>query len=639
MWFSLKSLRQKFFFAFLTFVLVAVLIAFISAWSYQRYEKLNQVVSLAEELQMINLEISNAEQDFFYYEMINPTFFKTKRSKYLESHEALVIQLKGKLDSFPPKIPSIFNSYQDISLNQSIVEASRQLIQYEETFEKVVKLSHKRGFKDFGLEGSMREKIHSLEDKSPIAEGEILMLRRHEKDYIIRKDDQYADKLNLLVENILEGINKQTTLSQEEKEKWRNMIKSYRRDFMQIVALEHELGLKQNEGLRKELKTKSEALQKHFSSLSAEVREQIYATQERFYYFYLALIIFILIITVFVSSLMAKAITQPLLNLKNKTRRRIKEIFDLNYLPKNYNNEERDEIETLQRDFNFLLQEIQEQLKQVKQSNKELEDQNEELNSINAQLIVSEKDLKKLNQVKDKFFSIISHDLRSPLHSLTGFLDVMKNHADSFTPEETKNFAENMDDAIARILELLENLLNWSLSQTGDLEYKPEMLSISDIFEKNLELYQTNAQKKGIQLQSKENSSDYDMKVWADRNMLNFIIRNLISNAIKFTEAGGEIILDCEKEEVFDEVVISVKDTGVGMTQEVLEKIFLKEEHISEPGTDLEKGTGFGLTLCKDFVEKNAGSIGIESELGKGSTIFFTLKTTENKATSKTSTF
>jgi signal transduction histidine kinase/Tfp pilus assembly protein PilF len=240
-----------------------------------------------------------------------------------------------------------------------------------------------------------------------------------------------------------------------------------------------------------------------------------------------------------------------------------------------------------------------------------------------AHAAVQEKNgaLLELNATKDKFFSIISHDLKGPLNSLTSFSGLLINHSDSLSKDEIKMLAQDLDKSLKNLFALLENLLEWSRSQTGNIQFTPEIFDLNAVLESNKALLDAQASNKQITI---VNRCSTQLPVRADKNSITTVIRNLLSNAIKFTPPGGTIALDARAEG--GEIKVSVSDTGVGMPVEVVQKLFRIDTKHSTKGTANEKGTGLGLILCKEFVEKNGGSIGVESEVGKGSTFYFTLK-------------
>ena len=226
-------------------------------------------------------------------------------------------------------------------------------------------------------------------------------------------------------------------------------------------------------------------------------------------------------------------------------------------------------------------------------------------------------ELEQLNQVKDKFFSIISHDLRSPMNALSGTLDLLE--LKNITPEEFAELLQNLRIQFDHTRTLINNLLNWTLVQMDKLNIQPEKVvlhgKVDESFAALGNLYPKNI--------SMENKVGEKITASADPNIINLVLRNLILNAIKFTENGGRIWVDAIEKN--NEVVVSVSDNGIGIKPEVKEMLFKKTSGYSTRGTANEKGTGLGLILCKEFVEKNGGTIWLESELGTGTTFYFTL--------------
>lgn len=226
-------------------------------------------------------------------------------------------------------------------------------------------------------------------------------------------------------------------------------------------------------------------------------------------------------------------------------------------------------------------------------------------------------ELERLNQVKDKFFSIISHDLRSPINALAGLLDLIDRGA--IKPEEMHKHTQELKIRFNHTRTLLNNLLDWTLLQMDKLNLQATRINLHKIVEENIQLLNS-VQGKHIKM---INEIPLDAVGFADSNTINLVIRNLMTNAIKFTMDGGEVIISA-KPKGFD-WVISVKDNGIGMKSEVLNILFDKTAPYTTRGTANEKGTGLGLILCKEFVEKNGGKIWVESEEGKGSMFWFTL--------------
>ena len=229
------------------------------------------------------------------------------------------------------------------------------------------------------------------------------------------------------------------------------------------------------------------------------------------------------------------------------------------------------------------------------------------------------KELEQLNQVKDKFLSIVSHDLRSPIKSLSGILNLADQK--NLTQEEFRQLTGELRKQFDNAHQLISNLLDWALLQMDNLKIQPVKIELFTIVEENIKTVE-GMQLKQIHLINQVQKGIYG---WADHNMLNLILRNLIMNAIKFSEIGGKIEVTCKD---FDKrfVVMAVTDHGVGISKEAQKFLFDKSSGYSSPGTANEKGTGLGLILCKEFVEKNGGKIWFESEEWKGSTFYFTIQ-------------
>jgi signal transduction histidine kinase len=229
-------------------------------------------------------------------------------------------------------------------------------------------------------------------------------------------------------------------------------------------------------------------------------------------------------------------------------------------------------------------------------------------------------ELRQLNITKDKFFSIIAHYLRNPFITILGFSDILLTDYEELSDEERLFYIGEMKKSSEVSHNLLQNLLQWSRSQTGRIDYKPKSISLAQITSENLEIVELSAERKNITL---SNSVPPDLKVSADEDMLNTILRNLITNAIKFTTKGGRIHVYAVEKNGFVET--TVEDTGVGMDNETMDRIFRLDISHTKKGTDDESGTGLGLVLCKEFVKKHGGNIRIESEVGKGSKFIFSL--------------
>ena len=238
-----------------------------------------------------------------------------------------------------------------------------------------------------------------------------------------------------------------------------------------------------------------------------------------------------------------------------------------------------------------------------------------ELRKANLEIQRKNQELQYLNESKDKFFSIIAHDLRAPFHGILGFSDVLETEIETLDEQGIRDIAGYLRSTAHATFKLLENLLQWAMSEGGAIVYNPQSINMPELMTDVCGILQAVAQKKNIQI---ECDIETDLHCFVDFNMMLSVLQNLISNALKFTPHGGKIYLTAHTTQ--DHVEISVRDTGVGMSDESFNNFNSRKQIRSEKGTDGEKGSGLGLLLCLQFIEKNHGSLSVKTEKGVGST-------------------
>jgi len=261
----------------------------------------------------------------------------------------------------------------------------------------------------------------------------------------------------------------------------------------------------------------------------------------------------------------------------------------------------------------LLKQTVKERTADISKQKEKLQIQAEELKASNDKLNL-------LNATKDKFFTIISHDLRSPFNSILGFTNLLVNDYNKIDDTQKKKIISLLNSSSQFAYELLDNLLTWARTQTGRIEINKELLNLKELVETSISPYVLNASEKDINIII---NVPAETMISIDKNTSITFIRNLVNNAIKFTPEGGLITIDSHDNE--DHIKLHIIDTGVGMSPEVIDKLFRIDKDVSTSGTNNEKGTGLGLILCKEFIEKNGGDISVISEVGKGSEFIITL--------------
>lgn len=264
---------------------------------------------------------------------------------------------------------------------------------------------------------------------------------------------------------------------------------------------------------------------------------------------------------------------------------------------------------------------------EIKRYTTELEKLNEELlyskslieENLDARNLLVE-ELEKLNMEKDKFFSIIAHDLRSPFHAFLALTSMMAENISDFSIDELGKISKEMHSKASNLFNLLRNLLEWARIQRGSIVFTPSKIVLAKVLQNIIEAVEDNAKLKEITIN--KDISD-NIVISADEKMLNSLFQNLLSNAIKFTNRGGEVFVKLATQE--NSVLIEIRDSGIGMSPELLNKLFKLEEKVGHEGTAGEESTGLGLLLCKDFTDFHRGTIWVESEVEKGSTFFVEL--------------
>lgn len=248
------------------------------------------------------------------------------------------------------------------------------------------------------------------------------------------------------------------------------------------------------------------------------------------------------------------------------------------------------------------------------------------------QIIRQQEKLRQITNTKDKLYSIIAHDLKGALAGISGMADIVDEELEAETVnDEIKNYINLIYNSSTSANLILENLLSWTKMQGGELEMNPEKFSLLEEIEVIIHLYQTLANKKGIEI-SVQSEGETDT-IFADKQMISTVIRNLISNAIKFSNEGDRITIQVEESDTGNGVKLSVKDQGIGMPEEIQQNIFNPDERPKRKGTDNEGGTGLGLVMCKEFIEAHNGELFVKSEVDEGSEFTFILPNEINQKT------
>jgi signal transduction histidine kinase len=257
-------------------------------------------------------------------------------------------------------------------------------------------------------------------------------------------------------------------------------------------------------------------------------------------------------------------------------------------------------------------------------TNDYLKEKNEEIEMQKEIIMKANYDLRQLNKTKNKFFSIISHDLKTPLNSIIGFSNLLSENYDQFTKAEHLQYINIIEKGADNTQKLLDNLLEWAQTQTNNDSFKPKLKNLFELTNDVISILQHTADNKHIHIL---NYIDADLNAEVDENKIRTVFRNLISNAIKFTQKYGKVIISGSELKTNEQnlVMISVEDDGIGIPDDKINQLFSLSEKVSSPGTQNELGTGLGLLLCSEMIKRHQGEIWVESELNKGSKFTFTI--------------
>lgn len=483
---------------------------------------------------------------------------------------------------------------------------------------KILDIQQERGFRDYGLEGVMRKQIHQLENIDKGVElADVLMLRRREKDFFLRKDPHYVKLLNEECHNLILQVKQKVGKANKEDLAELNqtveILGAYQKIFAEIVQLELKIGNEKN-GLTQEWFKTGVRIDNEVSTLYAIVNTDANLLIGRIRSYIILLLISTVLLAIVLSLFIANRISKPIQGL----------IVDMDRIAQNqfkgtinlHSTIKIEELHELTDTYNQLVKKIRRQL-QV------LGTQNVSLTRLNQKLTQSELELQEASQIKDKFFSIVSHDLRGHTGNIVSIAKILDQDKEEISPKEQKTFVQYLRESSQNLQMLLDNLLNWAKTQMNDHTLSPRAFDINQLLENNTRLFTDHARRKGILLEFEDSAVS---RVYADKDMVDFVVRNLVSNALKFSRNGDRISLSTYEAKA--EVWVEISDTGVGMTQEQMDQLMTNvEENHSTKGTENEIGTGLGFAICRDFISRNGGQITIESEMQAGSRFSFSVPT------------
>ncbi len=591
------------------FILGFLIMPFV-IFSYNSIKKINSGKALKEQVALFNinrLKANNAFNHILDTDTKIDSFYLTKSSQHRKQYQEFIQLAENALEEIKE-----VDYQKDPIVARRIVNIQTKIGKLHRLSDAILTLRLERGFRDFGLEGTMRKYIHQLENVEALSLSENLSLRRREKDYFLRDDLQYAQLLNEEVQLLLERM----AAKRAKNEEAIAILKGYRDGFNAIVAIESEIG-NENKGMLYEYYGLNNELGVDVSTLYEVVDTNLLLQTNSIKSYILLFFLITAVFAMVFSIVFSGHISKPIQNLITDMNLISEKKFKGNTLVSSDVNV--NEIKQLTATYNELIDKIRSQIS-------DLNDKNEELEILNQKLKESEDELKEASRVKDRFFSIISHDLRGHTGNVLSLSKILGEES-MISEKEKEVFTKYLVDTSQNLQLLLDNLLQWAKSQMNDHELSKKSFRLQKLIEQNILLYQDNAKRKGVHVLYKPKEVP---KAYADKDMIDFILRNLLSNALKFTKRGDRITFSVEEQEHF--LQVQIKDTGVGMQKSQIKRLLNENrDGFTTKGTQNEVGTGLGFSICMDFIKRNGGEMQIDSEVGKGSTFTFTIPTSLTK--------
>lgn len=576
--------------SFLFLTSLILVLAIVSLYTLDRTLEIARINSDVNQLEIFTLNLIKSDNDFFDVEAINKDYFESRTSVFLRRRDSLNNLIHKKMDELLKQ-----SANKTYTIDQTLHTIDSTLLLYNKKFNELEGILYRKGFKDYGVEGEMRDHAHSLEAVSMGVDiSKILYLRRHEKDFFLRHDTAYVTSFktraaSLLSEMMLRpGQNKQAIFH----------IKEYERLFLELADLQIMIGLNSEAGLRSQLNNLTGALSEQFFSLSEYAYRQSSAAQNHARIVYISALCFGILISILTGYWISKRLSEPITKLSKMVNSHAKTNLTRDLNLKNAAHE----IVTLTSSFTRLMSKTDEQMREIKLKSKQLRQRN--------------KQLRKLNKEQDHFLYSTAHDLRSPLTSLSGLVNLLR--IENKAPE-LNHYFDKMEKSISRQEDFIGQIASFSKNKI--LKITPELLDLEQMINETLEhhSFMEGASRigKDILIDNKNN-----LDIYSDYNRVSILLNNLISNAIRYSDPGkANSFIRVEISVTQDEFSIRFADNGIGISEDHLDKIF----DMFYRAHDDSKGTGLGLFILYETVRKMSGTVMVESIADNGTVFTLTL--------------
>ncbi len=577
-----NRIRVRLLLSYLFLAINLILLAGVTFYYFKRAEALRNAQSKILEADLKLQKLIVTDLLIINRETLRNDFFKSGRSPLLTEHQGLIDEIKNRIYQI--------KELEHGSIGEDgLLQIDTALIHYNENFNQYLHIVFVRGFRDFGLEGKMRDKAHLLEEMNSISTEELLYLRRHEKDFFLRKDTTYVEKFNTLCNELIDK-NKHNTHFTHEQE----LLESYCALFNEIAKIDKELGFSENDGFRRKLHQDVMFLESRFNDLLVFSRD---ATEKKLdqagLLFYISMGISFSL-SIVLSLYFSNQIAGPVKKLASTMDEFVLESQDFTQLPSKLSYDT-DEIQVLWQSFYQMGMAIKKQFEEINEKSELLERQNDTLNKLNKEL--------------DQFIYSASHDLKAPLASLLGLIHLLKLRVEPLIHDE---YFDLMEGSVKRLENHIMDIIKYSKNHQLAISVQEIRLRNTIELILNQLRFQKGTEKIELELDVKEKITFY-----SDPMRLNMILFNLISNAFKYydsTKQQQKIFISATVNA--KNVVIKIEDNGLGIDKHYLDRIFDLFFRANEKST----GSGLGLFIAKEASDKLGGTIEVASELKIGTT-------------------
>lgn len=572
-------------------LLLSIIIVSTLAILFQvKTRTLHAVGHAIDHQRVLTVQLIKTDLDFLRFETVNETFFNEHKSSILDKRTALARAIWSNNDSIRKLMPG-----HDRTIEQYFHATDSLLREYHATFNKLVSRIKTKGYKDYGLEGTMRIYAHALEkNAAAIPLEKLLMLRRHEKDFLLRREEKYV----LLFNTLADSLSKETAGNAGIL----RTLAEYKTSFNDLVLLHHDIGITPSLGLLGQLNHQTELLSDNLEELTILSREQSDRVVQQSAVLFIGIGLVALFISIgsvyYTSVVLARPIRKLSLSMEKFMVKEGLNEFDLANTTDTY------EVNHLAQSFITMSRKLKAQFAEIEQSSKLLKTQNRELKKLNGEL--------------DRFIYSAAHDLKSPLASLSGLVHLAKLEVNS---PEHEHYFEKMDNAITKLESFIKDITDYAKNKRQQL--KIEVIDLEKLFERSLFDLQFLPQAKLIQPFLRVSGSGFQ----TDRTRLEIIVKNILSNAYRYYDRKKKSnYIFIEASFTKGTVTLDVMDNGIGIGEQHLSKIF----DMFYRAVDSAHGTGIGLFLVKESVKMLRGKISVKSSLGEWTRFTITLPSLED---------